>query len=317
MQSRVFSAPTLSLLLATALISGCGVGITAPSSGVEGAAVSGHIIGGQNPVVGATIQLYEVLGGGYGTQASALLSPAISSGAGGSFNITNLYTCASGSDQVYMVAKGGDPGLGTGPNSAIGLMAALGTCSALPNVPNVTVNELTTVAAVYALAPFMKSFDHVGTSASNMTGLVNAFGMANNLVSFTSGGSPGPAPTGATIPTAEINSLGNSLAGCVNSAGGVAGSMTPCGMLFTAATPPAQGATAPTDTIGAALDIALNPGNNASDIFNVGVAQGPFQTALSQAPNDWTIARRRHQADQWHRFRFQRGFVGGCRRRSL
>jgi streptogramin lyase len=291
MQSRVFTASTLSLLLTTALLSGCGMGTAAPGGGVEGATISGRIIGGQNPVVGATIQLYEVLGAGYGKASHPLLSPVVMSGPGGGFNITNLYNCLSTSDQVYIVATGGDPGLGTGTNGAIALMAALGPCSALPAVPNINVNEVTTVAAVWALAPFMTSFDHVGTSSTNMTGLANAFGMANNLVSFISGNSPGAAPAGATIPTAEIYSLGNSLAACVNSAGGVAGNNNPCGLLFTAATPPVSNPTAPTDTIGAALNIALYPGSHVGDVFNVGAGVGaPFQTALSQAPNDWTIA---------------------------
>jgi len=40
----------------------------------------------------------------------------------------------------------------------------------------------------------------------------------------------------------------------------------------------------------AALDIALNPGNNVSGLFGLSSANAAFQPALTVAPNDWTIA---------------------------
>ena len=57
--------------------------------------------------------------------------------------------------------------------------------------------------------------------------------------------------------------------------------------LFTAATPP--GGTASTDTLGAVLDIALNPGNNASALYALPPPVVAFPTTLTQ-PTDWTIA---------------------------
>ena len=286
--SRAFPALTLSLLAATTLLSGCGMGTTPTNIGVSGAAISGHIIGGQQPVTGSTIQLYDASSTGYGAAATPLLSPAVVSGAGGSFDITGLYHCASGSDQVYLVAKGGNPGLnGDVNNTGLALMAALGPCGTLPSVSNIIVNEVTTVAAVWALAPFMASYDHVGTSAGNTVGLVNAFGMANNLASFISGFSPGAAPAGSTIPTAELNSLANVLASCINSPGGVANDNSPCGKLYGATT---MGTNVPSNTIDAALSIAHNPSHNVETIYNLGSTVGPFQTSLAQAPNDWTVA---------------------------
>jgi hypothetical protein len=35
----------------------------------------------------------------------------------GSFTITGDYTCPSGSSEVYLVAAGGNPGLGSGTNA--------------------------------------------------------------------------------------------------------------------------------------------------------------------------------------------------------
>src|ERR1700744_2360941 len=207
MFSRAFPAFTLSLLAAATLLSGCGIGVANTDGGSSPLAISGRLVGGNQPVTGSTIQLYDASNTGYGTQATALLTPAVTSGDGGQFSITGLYHCASGSDQVYLVATGGNPGLpGNVNNPQLALMIALGPCGTLPGVANVVVNEVTTVAAVWALAPFMSSFDHVGTSSGNTVGLVNAFGMANNLASIITGSSPGAAPAGSTIPSAEINS---------------------------------------------------------------------------------------------------------------
>src|SRR5436309_5197156 len=57
MHSRAIPAISLSLLLAASLLSGCGMG-TPGASSAAGAAVQGHIMGGQQPVAGSTIQLY-------------------------------------------------------------------------------------------------------------------------------------------------------------------------------------------------------------------------------------------------------------------
>jgi hypothetical protein len=288
MYTRVIPAFTLSLLAAATLLSGCGMGVTGATGGTSPLAISGHIMGGNQPVTLSTVQLYDAGNTGYGTAATALLTPAVLSGAGGSFSITGLYHCAP-TDQVYLVATGGNPGLdGDVHNQQLALMAALGPCGTLPSVSNIVVNEVTTVAAVWALAPFMASYDHVGTSSGNAVGLVNAFGMANNLASFVSGGSPGAAPAGATIPTAEINSLANSLAYCVNSPGGSAGDESPCGNLIDATT---VGTKVPGNTIDIALAIAQNPANNVATILGFGGGTAAaFQPTLGATPNDLTIA---------------------------
>jgi hypothetical protein len=165
-------------------------------------------------------------------------------------------------------------------------MAALGDCGNLTTSTNIILNEVTTVSATWALAHFMTAYDHVSSSTGNATGLRNAFGMAGNIASTARGSSPGDTPAGATIPSAEVNTLANILASCVNTSGPGAG--TPCDTLFTLATP--SGGAAPNNTIDAALDIALNPVNNAAGIFAVAPALGPFQPTLSVAPNDWTVA---------------------------
>jgi hypothetical protein len=94
--------------------------------------------------------------------------------------------------------------------------------------------------------------------------------------------------TGATVPTAQIDTLADILTSCVNSAGGVVGDGSACGNLFTAA--PSLAGTAPVDVIGAGLNIANNPTANVATLFGLAQATAPFQPLLSSAPADWTVA---------------------------
>jgi streptogramin lyase len=276
-----------SLLLSLIVIAGCGgsssinrepIPTPAPS------ALKGKALGGQFPVTGAEIQLYAAGSTGYGVSAQPLLSPALTTDSNGDFTITTSdYTCPSSTALTYIVATGGDPGLGSN-NPYIALMAALGPCGQLNSIPFVNVNEVTTVASVWALAPFLGPGAQVGTSSTNAQGLTNAFANVNNIVAITNGTSPGAsAPTGALVPAAKIYTLSNILASCINSTGSTA-----CNALFIAAKPPS--ASLPTNTIGAALDIAQNPSNNVAALFALPTPQAPFGPTLSAAPNDWMIA---------------------------
>ena len=89
-----------------------------------------------------------------------------------------------------------------------------------------------------------------------------------------------------TVPQAEIDTLANILAACINSTG--SGS-TQCGTLFSNAE---NGGTQPTDTATAALNIAHNPGANISNLIGLQTPSSPFQPMLSATPtpNDFTIA---------------------------
>lgn len=284
------------LLLAGAavLLTGCGVGAlnhVAPTP-TPGAAIQGKAFGGQQPVVGASVQLYAANLTGYGNQASPLLpANTITTGAGGSFNITGQYTCPVPDAPVYLVVTGGDPGLSTS-NPNLALMAALGSCSALQANASTTfvqINEVTTVAAAYALAPFMTGVAGMSTSPSNTAGLNLAFEDVNQLVNYATGTSPGTAlPTGAILPVNQLYTLADSLAACINSTGGTAGDTSACGRLFTAATP--SGGTAPTDTISAVLEIVQHPGQNVAAIYALAGSTPPFQPTLTNTPNDWTLA---------------------------
>ena len=244
----------------------------------------GGVHGGQQPVFNATIQLWAVGTGSVASAATPLLTQTVTSDHTGAFTIGSLYTCPSAGSLVYISAVGGDPGLGGSTyNSSIALFAALGTCGSLSSSTFINLNEVTTVAAITALAPYMTSLSHVG--ASSYPALVAAFGLANSLANTTSGFSSGPALAGGMlVPTAQLNTLADVIASCINSAGGVAGDGSACGTLFANA-----GGSGTTDTIAALLHITANPTSNTTALFNLASANGPFQPSLGSAPSSWAI----------------------------
>jgi len=277
---RLAAAPLLAILVA-----GCGV--SPPSQ--PGSVLHGQVRGGQQPVANAAISLYAAGSSGNGVGATNLLAPNIvATDASGNFNVTSDYLCPSATTQVYLVARGGNPGLapaGNAPvdNAALILMAALGDCGTLSSTTNITVNEATTAASAWALAQFLGPGALAGSTASNASGLRNAFAAARNLADPSTGLVPGSAlPPGAVTEAAKLNTLANILAACVNSDGVAA-----CAPLF-AASSTSQGA--PANTLDAALNIVRNPAANIVAIYNAAAAQGPFQPALAAAPHDWSIS---------------------------
>ena len=267
-------------------IAGCGASPTV-SSPVAGQSIAGRIHGGNQPVSNANIQIYAPGTNGYGTAATPLLTRTVTTGADGGFSYSGAYTCPSASTPVYLVVTGGNPGLAAGTNNnALTLMGLLGACGDLSS-SFFDITELTTVSAVWSLAPFMVDYAHIGTSPGNVQGLLNAFATAQSMVSVFNGHSPGTAPAVANIPSTTINTLGDILSSCINSNGST--SLTaPCGRLFAAATP--VGGTTPSDTVAAALDIARNPSHSVGSIFSTLVANGPYQPTLTSSPGDWTLA---------------------------
>ncbi len=267
------------------IVTGCGAGFLTSSNGpvpVAGSAMQGSVHGGQQPVSGAAIQLYAANLSGYGASSYALLTTTVTTNGSGFFNITGDYTCPSSSTPVYITASGGSAGSGT--NAGIGMMTALGACGDLTPTTYISINELTTVASAYALSAFMSSPTQLSTSATNILGLTNAFATVNKLVNTGAGSIPGSTlPAGVTVPAAELNTLADILAACINSAGG-----SSCSSLFANAAP--AGGTTPADTITAILDIAKNPGHNAGALYGSVSPTAPFQPTLALAPTDFTVA---------------------------
>ena len=294
------------------LLSGCSTSnvpnITSPST--SGSAVvqsaRGVVHGGQQPVKGATVKVWEVGTTGYGSAPTPLLTTTTSAVDGTfSFPIANWATncTATGSNSsmpVYITSSGGDAGAGV--NGAILLVAALGSCNTINTSTFVNINEVTTVAAAYALGQFMNPANPAQIGyLSSQTGIQDAFTTAGNLANVTAGTASALTPNGnGAIPQTEINTLADILAYCVN------GSATNCTTLFSDAFNSSGGSlgtsfATPTNTLMAAQQISAYPGHNASTLYGLAGGSGaPFQSTLLSAPNDWTVAIQyaAHGADQ-------------------
>jgi trimeric autotransporter adhesin len=252
--------------------------------------ITGKVNGGQQPVSGATVQLYAVGTNGDGSAATALLTEAVTTDQNGAFNVMSGYTCPSQSSQLYLVATGGNPGLASGTNNkALAMMTALGSCSSVSAPTTVLVNELTTVGSMATLFPYAAGYASIGSASSDSAQMNAAFNTVGEYVNTASGTVPGPGlPANTYASSTEIDTLGDILSGCIDSAGGVANDGSACGRLF-ALTTPASG-TAPTDTITAVVNILKNPTANVAALFGLAPgAEGPFQPSLLVAPADWTL----------------------------
>jgi alpha-tubulin suppressor-like RCC1 family protein len=289
------------------LLAACGGGAMNPSTTTPNAAppptssaarsLPGVLHGGQQPITGSTLTLYAA--GVPANVAPTTLSTTTTDG-NGNFNFQ--YTCPAAESLIYVVASGGNAGGGS--NTAIKLMAALGPCGSLQ--PFIVVNELTTVAAVYALNAFSAitgtsgglsgCVDCSANSDGDMTQLhgntpaiANSFSTTGLLANPANGEPAAFLPPAASCVAASppvncsglgrLTALSNVLAACVNSAEGSGQCTT---LLNDAST---------TDTLQATLHIARNPGLvNINGIYNLSTRNPVFTPGLSKSPTDWTIA---------------------------
>src|SRR5262249_55491965 len=135
-----------------------------------------------------------------------------------------------------------------------------------PKLPaSATLNELTTVAASYSMAQFLRT----GVISGNSFGLQIAAGMNDNIVVSATGES---SPVLLNSPNADqtnslrsTRSLANLLAACVNDPGGVAA------ILFDLTTPP--GGLPPHNTAQALANLARDPGQHVDWDLRVDVAE--------------------------------------------
>ena len=289
-----FSLATLGLC-GLVFLSGCAMETTAVNTPASAAKVSGVAMGAHQPIVGATITLYDAGKTGYGS-APTVLGTGMTD-ANGAFSIThNANTCAD-PDQLYIISSGGNPGAGS--NTAGVLVAAMGLCSTINSGTNVYMNEATTIAAAYALAPFALADGdsiNIGSSSTNTAGLQHAFTTANNLVSYSTGQVQSTTQAGnGVVPTGLINTLSNSLAACVNTNGG--GGPAACSTVEVAppvAAPNVTCATTsciPDNTWQVALQWAMYPGNNVTAVLNNSNTFTNFYTpTVGATPTDLSVA---------------------------
>jgi hypothetical protein len=222
---------------------------------------------------------------------------------------------------------GGDP---AGPNYLYTVTTPTTTFNFGPSstdpVNYVYMNEVSTVAAAYALAPFASTTAnndalHIGTSSTNLAGLQAAALLANDLYDITGHnvgtGNNGdshiarsvtPGTAGGTVPQSLLDTLGNVLANCVDSANtysavtatsGTASAQcsgtSSSGLFYNARSDGTLTGTAPNDTATAAFNIAHYPGGAASNssfatnLVNSLTGNVPFQPSLSSV-HDFAVA---------------------------
>src|SRR5580698_5419359 len=268
---------------------------TSNTDSIPGTVLHGTVHGGQNPIVGAHVYLYAIDTTGYGgpgiaassTNASVSLlhtgTGTTQDGSGhyyvttdqsGNFTITGDYSCPSNYPNTYFYASGGDPGLGSGVNSAITLTAPAQACNTSASTD---VNEVSTIATAYAYAGYASDPVHISTSNTLLaaTGLTNAANTLANLEMANTGVALATTASGnGTVPQTEINTLANILAACVNSTGPTS---TQCTTLFNNAK---SGTVTTTNTAQAAVGMARIPGQDGTPLFNLQTANAPFQPSL-------------------------------------
>jgi len=311
---KLFSGSVgIAVLVITGLVTGC-TQRSAPTPVSAQAGLRGSLYGGQQPVTSAAVYLYAASAGSTASPSISLLKASgvtavdsngkyhATTDANGVFDLAPggvpAYTCTAG-QQLYVLGVGGDSGSGVNPSLV--LTAALGDCSNVSGSTFVSANEISTVAAAYALNNVAVAPTQITACAFQIAcdtpfataAMSVAFGNVSNLVDLASGSALSNTPTGGGIvPTSTINTLANVLAKCVNSSGavsatGLGGGPTPCYSVFNLAK--TSGGVSPLDTFTAMLNIARIPTQNVTALYQLAAANVPFQPTLSSAPIDWSV----------------------------
>lgn len=340
----IIARAVLASLMPVAL-SGCGANFGSnPSSATPLKTSLGHIqgnvFGGRTPIVGAQIYVFAASTSGYGISTSGTVGTAstslltsgtldttptdstfgdyyVTTDTNGSFDITGNYTCTAGT-QVYLYSKGGVTVVGGDDNPQVGLLALLGTCPAsgtlAGTISYIYMNEVSTVAAAYAVAGFAFDPTHIGSSGTALAqiGIANAFANAANLYNLfsppnpniaSSSGALATTPAGnGTVPQTKLNMLANILVACVNSGNTASASSDQCNQLRAYATSDGTTGTlvsspattgfstnAPGDTATAILNIAHHPSNNVSNLAFLQSPSPVYSPSLSSAPSSFVV----------------------------
>ena len=250
----------------------------------------GQVLSGTTPVRNATLQLYASGATGNASAATPMLTQAVLTNSQGMFQLGGSFMCGQSSTgqaisstaQLYLVATGGTTSTTSNTsNPALTMVTAIGPCTNFGTSSFDTINEFTTAAAAWALAPFTVSITNIGTTATNTLGLTNAF-LDAALLADPITGNAATLPTNLTVETGKLAALADALNTCTTGPG------SGCTALFTAATPASS--PTPTDTFAAALSIVRNPGQNVAAVFATIPATPPFATTLTASPNDWTMS---------------------------
>jgi hypothetical protein len=246
--------------------------------------IDGQVLGAGTPIANATVTLWAA------TAAAPKELAQARSGADGRFTLAVPDALAPGAS-LYLVAQGGKAAADTsaGDNPRIALLTVLGA-----KAPSrVTINEMTTVAAVWTHNQFIDGTAIKGQPLQ----LKIAAGNVPSFVDLASGGwgstIQDPLNSSQTPTMANFATLANALAGCVTRVRAGA-----CDALFTATKGPSG--VAPADTLTAAQAIARAPWYQPGRVFALldafyPVPSGktmravPYMPYLQWAPSAWVL----------------------------
>ncbi|MFF8903627.1 hypothetical protein [Streptomyces olivaceoviridis] len=264
------------LRLASAAVAAACTAFALPTSTLGAAPTSLHgtVTGAGKPLQGSQVTLMA------GSRSGATKLGQATTDAHGSFRIT--YTKPA--DGVIYVEAASQQAHRLRLRSVVGF----GAGGAVPEraETKVTVNELTTVAATYALAQFS---DRRGI-AGPAPGLQNAAATSFTLADPTTG-KPGRALTGDSANSETLatqNTLANLVSLCATDNAG-------CGKLIRLAAP--AGGSPPADTVQAVLSLVRNPTQSPGRLEALARTATVFTPALTAAPPSWILAVR-HPASQ-------------------
>jgi hypothetical protein len=296
----------LTAIFPAVLLAGCGVEKKLVKAlNVDSPAVTGRAYGGQQPIAGATISVIAMGTSGYGSTGTVLASVTTDSGGNFSFSPA-AYRCPQSDTPVYLLGIGGDSG--SGENSSVVLGAGLGNCAEGKDA-FVIMNEVTTVSLAFTLAHFFSTtvgggngendwFGGPSTTSGGTVEYSKGLVMGNNVtlptIVFNAIGAAHQTGTNAsgttyTVEWQKMNTMANILLSCVNTSGSpnTTEIRTPCGRLFRFTR--ISTSLRPSDTLQAAVQMALNPSSNVTALYNLINSTPAFIPYLSAPPNDWTI----------------------------
>ncbi len=295
------------LVAGLALLAGCPANSSSSSSasampGARGAALSGTVFGGRQPVVGSAITVY--MAGTGGTPAPVIATATTD--ARGNFTVASFSPVPGTGAIVYVTAAGGD-GSGSGSsNTAILMGTVAGVCEdyGCTNLSNVNVNELATTAMVYSMGGFTSitgtsvNVAVQGNDTNAVAGLTNAVNTFANLVNPANGTdrvpgtNDGSACTGSGEPVncmalETLNTLANIVATCVNSPSAGVGA---CTGFFNATT--TSGGSVPGNVFQALYNVVTDPGVRGAGtaLFALNPLTKIYNPGLDAAPNAWIVA---------------------------
>lgn len=239
--------------------------------------VGGKVHGGNQPVAGATVNLYFASQATFAAGAQLVASTTTASDGSGGFlfnkttgaandGSSSSFSCPTTNNAnpyVFVVAKGGTTvnTPGATANTDAEFIAPMGRCAEISASTNVYMSEVVTVATMAAIHQYMNPTASVGPIESTIgsdgifvsdQGLSNSFDNVALMASLSTGqgnssisrnGSTNGA-TGVTMTItpelAKINQLANVISACINQ---TAGGSAVCSSIYSSAAPPADAGT--------------------------------------------------------------------------